>query len=156
DLMPYRQLIANHMLDAVMLSHVIYKNVDPYYPASLSPEMIQRVLRGELGYQGLVISDDLRMDAIKQQYPLDLSVIQAVNAGVDVLLVTDNYEKRVMDSLMNAVVSGRVPMKSIDLAYARIMATKQKYGILKKKKTPAATKLATIPKPAGPLLVVQK
>ncbi len=130
DLMPYRNLIQNHLLDAVMLSHVIYKSVDPYFPASLSPEMIQNVLRGELGYKGLVISDDLRMDAIKQRYPLDVSVVQAVNAGVDVLLVTDNYEKRVMDSLLNAVVSGRVTMKSIDEAYYRIMSTKKKYGIL--------------------------
>ena len=49
DLVPYRNLIQNHLLDAVMLSHVIYKSVDPDFPASLSPEMIQTVLRGELG-----------------------------------------------------------------------------------------------------------
>ncbi len=142
DLVPYRALIQNHLLDAIMLSHVVYKCVDPYFPASLSPEMIQKVLRGELGYKGLVISDDLRMDAIKQRYPLDVSVVQAVNAGVDVLLVTDNYERRVMDSLVKAVVSGQVPLKSIDLAYDRIMATKAKYGILRGKKNPVHPALA--------------
>ncbi|MGH7739169.1 MAG: beta-N-acetylhexosaminidase, partial [bacterium] len=63
DMAPYRFLIDRHSLDAIMLSHVIYKNVDPYFPASLSYVMIQTVLRQGLGYQGLVISDDLRMDA---------------------------------------------------------------------------------------------
>ncbi len=144
DLAPYRTLIQSHLLDAVMLSHVVYKSVDPDFPASLSPEMIQKILRGELGYKGLVISDDLRMDAIKQRFPLEESVVQAVNAGVDVLLVTDNYEKRVMDSLVSAVVSGRVSLKNIDTAYYRIMATKQKYGILKKTR-PTAVALKTQP-----------
>ncbi len=130
DMLPYRALIADHSLDAIMLSHVIYKNVDPYFPASLSSEMIQTLLRRQLGYQGLVISDDLRMDAIKQYYPLNVSVVQAVNAGVDVLLVTDNLERRVMDALVLAVETGKVPMKTIDVAYGRIMATKKKYGIV--------------------------
>jgi beta-N-acetylhexosaminidase len=130
DFMPYRKLIDNHLLDAVMLSHVIYKNVDPLYPASLSPAMIQTFLRQKLGYQGLVISDDLRMGAIKQNFPIDISVVQAVNAGVDVLLVTDNFERRVMDTLVRGVVSGKIPVKNIDDAYKRIMSIKAKYGIL--------------------------
>ena len=130
DFLPYRRLIEKNLLDAVMLSHVVYKNVDPNFPASLSSIMIRNLLRKQLGYQGLVISDDLKMDAIKQRYPLDVSVVQAVNAGVDVLLVTDNYERRVMDSVVNAVVAGKIPMKNIDDAYHRIMATKGKYGIL--------------------------
>lgn len=134
DFLPYRRLIQEDLLDAVMLSHVIYKNVDPFFPASLSPEMIQVFLRQKLGYKGLVISDDLRMDAIKQRFSLDVSAVQAVNAGVDVLLVTDNYERRVMDTLVNAVVSGKIPMKNIDEAYQRIMRVKSRYGILALKK----------------------
>jgi beta-N-acetylhexosaminidase len=130
DLVPYRLLIKENLLDSIMLSHVIYTNVDPYFPASLSPDMIQGLLRGRLGYKGLVISDDLKMDAIKRRFPLDISVVQAVNAGVDILLVTDNYERRVMDSLVKAVLSGKVRRKSIDDSYHRIMATKAKYGIL--------------------------
>ncbi|HET9870697.1 MAG TPA: glycoside hydrolase family 3 N-terminal domain-containing protein, partial [bacterium] len=132
----------------VMLSHVIYKNVDPYFPASLSSEMIQTLLRRQLGYQGLVISDDLRMDAIRDYYPLDVSVVQAVNAGVDVLLVTDNLEGRVMDSLVAAVRSGRIPMAVIDEAYGRILATKKKYGIIPRP-TPARAQAP------GPLRLAQ-
>jgi beta-N-acetylhexosaminidase len=150
DMAPYRALIADHSLDAVMLSHVIYKNVDPYFPASLSSEMIQTLLRRQLGYQGLVISDDLRMDAIKQYYPLNVSVVQAVNAGVDVLLVTDNLERRVMDDLVAAVEAGKIPMKTIDDAYARIMATKVKYGIVHVKKS------VVVLRPDTPLQLAQK
>jgi beta-N-acetylhexosaminidase len=163
DMLPYRALIADHSLDAIMLSHVIYKNVDPYFPASLSSEMIQTLLRRQLGYQGLVISDDLRMDAIKQYYPLNVSVVQAVNAGVDVLLVTDNLERRVMDALVLAVETGKVPMKTIDVAYGRIMATKEKYGIVRHKggigrvKKSVVVLRSAVPKAVnGPLLLAQK
>ncbi len=130
DFLPYRRMIETNQLDAVMLSHVIYKSIDPNFPASLSPEMIQNFLRRKLGYKGLVISDDLRMDAIKRHYPLEVSIVQAVNAGVDILLVTDNFERRVMDTLVRAVASGKVPLRKIDEAYARISRIKSKYGIL--------------------------
>jgi beta-N-acetylhexosaminidase len=152
DLVPYRRLISNGSLDAVMLSHVIYKEVDPYYPASLSPPMIQGLLRRQLGFKGLVISDDLKMDAVKQRFPLEVSVVQAVNAGVDVLLVTDNYERRVMESLVKAVVSGKVALSHIDDAYRRIMATKRKYGILARHKG-AGNPTARREGPPGPKLV---
>jgi len=130
DFMPYRSLIQANLLDSVMLSHVVYRKVDPDFPASLSPKMIQTYLRGYLGYKGLVISDDLRMDAVKQRFPMEVSVVQAVNSGVDILLVTDNFERRVMDILVNAVASGKVSQRAIDEAFNRIMATKSKYGIL--------------------------
>jgi beta-N-acetylhexosaminidase len=146
DLVPYRKLIEQNLLDAIMLSHVIYKNIDPDHPASLSHEMIQTLLRKKMGFQGLVISDDLRMDAIKQRYPLDVSVVQAVNAGVDILLVTDNMEKRVMDALVKAVQTGQVSMKTINESYQRIMAMKKKYGIL----TPAPGTAAAQAPPSQP------
>ncbi len=130
DLVPYQDLIQSRDLDAVMLSHVLYPSVDPVYPASLSKEWIQNILRRQMGFQGLVFSDDMRMVAIKRRYPLEKSVVQAVNAGVDVLLVTDNLEKRVMDALVKAVRSGKIDRGSIDQAYERIMATKRKYGIV--------------------------
>ncbi len=134
DLVPYEDLIQKHGLDALMLSHVLYPSIDPVYPASLSKEWIQDILRHQMGYQGLVLSDDLRMNAIKQEYPLEESVVQAVNAGVDVLLVTDNLERRVMNALVGAVKAGKIKRSCIDLAYDRIMATKKKYGILLDKK----------------------
>ncbi len=159
DFMPYRRLIEKNQLDAVMLSHVVYKSIDPNLPASLSPVMIQDFLRRKLGYKGLVLSDDLRMDAIKQRYPLEVSVVQAVKAGVDVLLVTDNYERRVMDILVAAVESGKVPMKCIEEAYNRITLVKSKYGILALKrdrnKQSPSTAEAPKKKPISPSPIVR-
>lgn len=134
DLVPYEDLIHKHGVDAIMLSHVLYPRIDPLYPASLSKEWVQGILRNRMGYQGLVFSDDMRMSAIKQQYPLERSVVQAVNAGVDILLVTDNMERRVMLALLGAVKEGKIKPSSIDQAYDRIMATKKKYKILSPKK----------------------
>ena len=155
DFLPYRRMIEKNQLDAVMLSHVVYKSIDPLFPASLSPEMIQGYLRKKLGYQGLVISDDLRMDAIKRRYPLEVSVVQAVNAGVDVLLVTDNYEKRVMETLVQAVQSGKVGMKSIDEAYNRITRIKAKYGLTTAlmRKTPNTVKTEKKPMLSPPPMI---
>jgi len=142
DLLPYRKLIGAGMLDAVMLSHVVYKELDPYFPASLSPEVVRVLLRGRLGFKGLVLCDDLRMDAVKGRFSLENSVVQAVNAGVDVLLITDNLERRVMDALVEAVASGRVTLSTLDSAYTRIMAAKSKYGILARNPVPTAAPLA--------------
>jgi len=151
DLIPYEDLIHNQGLDAVMISHVLYPNIDPVYPASLSKEWIQEILRRQMGYRGLVISDDLRMNAIKQEYPLEDSVVQAVNAGVDVLLVTDNLERRVMNALVAGVKGGKIKLSSVNLAYERIMGTKRKYGIVKLKEAPQIVKTKPAPAPSHEL-----
>jgi beta-N-acetylhexosaminidase len=141
DLLPYKHLIENNLLDAIMLSHVIYRDIDPFFPASLSPEMIRGMLRKTLGFKGLVISDDLQMGAIKDRFPLELSAVQAVKAGVEILLVTDNMEGRIMNALVKAVQTGRVSVECIDEAYEHIMGMKVKYGIVKAgKKTTFTTK----------------
>ena len=130
DFVPYRRLIAEG-LDAVMLSHVSYPKLDPYFPASLSHEIVDGLLRGELGFRGVVVCDDLRMGAIKKQFPLEVSVVQAVNAGADLLVVTDNMEGRVLDILLDAAADGRISEREIDESYDRIMALKGKYGLVK-------------------------
>jgi beta-N-acetylhexosaminidase len=148
DVLPYRRLIGAGLLDAVMLSHVVYRDLDPYFPASLSPEIVGNLLRGKLGFQGLVICDDLRMDAIKGRFSLESSVVQAVNAGVDILLVTDNMERRIMDALVEAVASGRVARSTVDKAYSRIMGMKVKYGLVRAQGAPSREGLGNPAPPA--------
>jgi len=82
-------------------------------------------------------------------------VVQAVNAGVDVLLVTDNYEKRVMETLVQAVQSGKVEMKSIDEAYNRITRIKAKYGLTTAlmRKTPNTVKTEKKPMLSPPPMI---
>lgn len=144
DLAPYRYLIPRG-LDAVMISHVTCKAIDPYFPASMSHEVVQNLLRKKLGFNGLVISDDMRMGAIKRKYPLDVSVVQAVNAGVDMLMVTDNTERRVLDALVRAVARGQVKRETIDAAYTRILTLKKKYGIVKRLPEGAPTPVPNLP-----------
>jgi beta-N-acetylhexosaminidase len=141
DLVPYRRLIREG-LDAVMISHVVYTQLDPYFPASLSQETVGKLLRGNMGFKGLVVCDDLRMGAIKKQFPLEISVVQAVNAGADLLMVTDSVEGRVLDILVEAAADGRIPRQTVEEGYQRITAMKQKYGLLRQAALPAGTPAA--------------
>ncbi|MGB0935694.1 MAG: glycoside hydrolase family 3 protein [Alphaproteobacteria bacterium] len=75
----------------VMVSHVMLRDHDPQHPASLSPAIIQNWLRQEDGFQGVVITDDLHMGAIGQHYGFEGTVLQAVNAGVDIILFSNNH-----------------------------------------------------------------
>jgi beta-glucosidase-like glycosyl hydrolase len=77
-----------------------------------------------------------------------VTVVQAVNAGVDMLMITDNLERRVMESIVRAVARGQINPATIDRAYARILSLKQKYGIVRR--TPAAPAVSSSnPPPAG-------
>ena len=72
--------------DGHMVSHIFDSNYDEIYPASLSYETIGKLLRRNMNFNGVVVTDDLDMGAIRQNYDLEETVIQAVNAGNDILL----------------------------------------------------------------------
>lgn len=95
--------------DAVMVAHILFPKLDPDKPASLSRTIIGEQLRDEMGYQGIVITDDLTMGAIMKNYDLTTAAVDTVNAGSDILLVAHGYdnEKRVMDSLLQNVKTVR-------------------------------------------------
>ncbi len=90
ELAPYRALIAEGLADSVMTAHVFNKRLDAQYPATLSRATVNGVLRGELGFTGAVVSDDLRMGAIERQYGIGEAAVLALDAGVDVLLIVDD------------------------------------------------------------------
>lgn len=89
ELEPYRQLIASDQVDAVMTAHLINGQAGSNEPATFSPEWIG-TLRGDLGFKGVVVTDDLHMGAIQKHYSLEETVIKAVNASVDLLLFSNN------------------------------------------------------------------
>jgi beta-N-acetylhexosaminidase len=126
DLVPYRKLIADG-LDAVMTSHVTYAQIDPGFPASLSRKIIQDILRKELGFKGLVICDDLRMGAIENKFPLPEAVVQAVNAGVDLLIATGDTGQFMLDTLVQAAQDGKISLAEARESYDRIQRIKSKY-----------------------------
>jgi beta-N-acetylhexosaminidase len=93
ELRPYRELIAAGMADSVMTAHVFNRGLDPWDPATLSRYTVKRILRGRFHYQGVVVSDDLLMGAIIQRYGLEDAAVKALNAGVDVVLISQNTRK---------------------------------------------------------------
>ena len=131
ELEPYKELVQYSDNGMVLIGHLINKRIDPDYPSSLSYATITTLLRDEIGWTGVVITDDLQMQAITKHYDLQDVVIQAVNAGVDILLFGNNIEYdrdlpiRIQKILINAIRRGRVPIKRIEESYQRIMKLKE-------------------------------
>lgn len=133
ELKPYEQLIKDDAADSVMTAHIIDKNIDPDYPATLSPKFIQDILRQRLGFDGVVFSDDMQMGAIVDNYGFEDAIVRAVNAGCDILVFSNNgsvYDEtvpyRAKDAILKAVRDGRISRERIDQAYGRIQKLKEK------------------------------
>ena len=92
ELIPFRAAVAQDV-SCVMMGHALYPDYDPDRQASLSQTLIEEVLRKDLGFQGLVLSDDLEMGAVANQYSLADSVVLSFEAGCDVLLVCSRMEE---------------------------------------------------------------
>lgn len=133
ELEPYKKLIKANAVDTIMSSHIFNAKIDPKRPASLSKKHIQKKLRNELGYQGVVITDDLQMGAISKHYDLENTVILAINAGNDILLFANyfkldkNLPNKIIKIVKKAVADGQIPKSRIDEAFARIQKIKRRF-----------------------------
>jgi len=129
---PYRTLIAQGNVDMIMSTHELVPAYDKTLPATLSPILINQVLRGDLGYQGVIITDGLYMRAISEHWTLPQAAVLAVQAGNDILLGPYNIQtvQNVLDALQAAVTSGTISKARIDLSVERILALKIKYGLI--------------------------
>ena len=116
-------------LAALMTAHVVYTQLDPERPATLSPRIIQELVRGELDFRGLVVTDDMEMKAIDDRYGIEQSTIEAVVAGCDVILICHTPEKqqRAIEALREEDRKSRVVRNRLDQALGRIMAAKKKF-----------------------------
>lgn len=133
ELEPYRRLLAAGYADGIMTAHVINRRLDPSgLPASLSPAMVTGQLRQELGFDGVVISDDMQMRAISEGWPYAEAVQRAVLAGVDVIVVGNNLrptEHAVQEGIeaIDALLeSGRIDPQAIYASLSRIAGLKEK------------------------------
>lgn len=86
DLIPFQAAIA-HQVAGIMLSHIRYTAVDPVYPAGFSPEITRLLLRGRMGYEGLVMTDDLDMGAVTRHFDIHAVVDQLLRCEVDIVLI---------------------------------------------------------------------
>ena len=131
ELTPYEDLMFKNDLQMVMVSHIFNKNLDEIYPASLSYDTVSGLLRREMGYKGVVITDDLDMGAIRQNFDLEETVIQAINAGNDILLFSNrkhhnpNLADDINKIIKNAILEGLIEPSRIPQSYERIIKLKQ-------------------------------
>jgi len=130
ELAPFRAAIDGGA-PAVMVAHILMTQLDPQRPASLSPAVVTGLLREELGFDGVVFTDDLTMGAVSQTYGMGEAAVLAVEAGCDMALVchrSDNL-KAARSALLEAVDSGRISMERLDESVYRILALKAAYGL---------------------------
>ncbi len=123
ELEPYRELLTGDA-DCVMVGHTLNRTLDPAAPASLSNPTVQDLLRGDLGWQGPVITDDLQARAIAKQFKQTDAIAAALNAGVDLLLFSTAtsspaFYRDLVTSIAKLVTSGRVDEARIDEAVGR-------------------------------------
>lgn len=126
DFLPFKAGI-DAGAECVLVSHNIVKCFDSEKPASLSPE-IHRILREELNFSGIIMTDDLSMDAVSLYCTDNLPYAEAVNAGNDMLIVTE-YEAAYND-ILSAAENGEISQETIDRAVMRIIAWKYAKGLL--------------------------
>jgi beta-N-acetylhexosaminidase len=130
ELEPFANIISDGLADAILTAHIFNANLDPDFPATLSYKTITGILRQQLGYQGVVISDDMQMKAITDIYGFETAISHAINAGVDILLFGNNVSDdpdivaRVIGVMQTLVQNGTISEARIDESYNRIQTFK--------------------------------
>jgi beta-N-acetylhexosaminidase len=133
ELEPFAAMIREHRCDMVMTAHIVNRRLDPELPSTLSRKVITSLLRDSLGFQGVVVSDDLQMKAITDEYGFEDAIRRAVDAGVDILLFGNNagvfdpeVASKAVATLRALVTSGAITEQRINESFRRIMALKRR------------------------------
>lgn len=133
ELLPFQQIIEAGV-DAVMTAHVVFKAYeDEAIPATLSENILTGLLRGELNFDGVIVTDCLEMNAISQTVGVGPGAVQAVKAGADLILVshTFNWQVEAIEAVIQAVMRGEISEERIDASVQRLARLKAKRGITK-------------------------
>lgn len=130
DMYPFEQAI-NQGADAILVGHLLIKNVTGMYPASLSRKFITKYIRKKYRYNGLVITDDLKMRAIRFLYGPNVAIEKAFKAGNDVIIFRfkSNEEKRAINKIINLAENGKIKESQINRSVRRIIKIKEKYNV---------------------------
>ena len=115
----------------IMVSHAMYPQIDPDHPSSLSKTIITDWLRKDMGYNGVVVTDDMDMGALAKHYTFGDMAVQSILAGSDILLVCHEYEhmQEAYNGLMKAVKDGRISKERLDESVKRILLMKMSRGM---------------------------
>jgi len=118
---------------AIMTAHVMNKQLDAEYPATLSKKIISGILRDKWKFDGLVFSDDLQMKAVNQLFDFETILKKSIEAGVDVLVFGNNLEydeqipEKAVEAIAKMVAKGDLSKERIQISYERIMAVKENW-----------------------------
>ncbi|MFW5799568.1 MAG: glycoside hydrolase family 3 N-terminal domain-containing protein [Spirochaetota bacterium] len=134
ELAPFKNAIKQN-IDMIMTAHIIYDELDPEYPATLSSKILTDLLRDKLGYEGVVITDDMYMRAILNNYDQKKAVVDAINAGADIILCVQIYKnlnsnEELYDAVLKAVKEGGISEDRLREAVLRVLKLKAKNPIL--------------------------
>ncbi|MEC0242376.1 beta-N-acetylhexosaminidase [Paenibacillus dokdonensis] len=130
ELVPFKDAIGDKA-DVVMIAHLLMPKIDPDHPASFSKKVITDLLRNELGFQGVVISDDMTMGAIEENYDIGKASVSAILAGGNIILVGHDYDKEkiAIHALKNAVNDGTISEDVLNNRVYAILKLKHSYGL---------------------------
>jgi beta-N-acetylhexosaminidase len=128
ELLPFQRACAVGVA-SVMTAHVMFPALDEHEPATLSQTILEQLLRQELGYDGVCVSDDLEMAAVADRYDVEVLVEKGLNAGCDLFLICHDNDKaaRAIEAAHMLVASGKVPLERVQQALRRVQAMKGRY-----------------------------
>jgi beta-N-acetylhexosaminidase len=133
ELQPFAELVRQGACDAVMTAHIFNAKLDNQRPATLSEKIVNGILRQQIGFDGVVMSDDMHMRAIAGRYSVEEAVRMAIEAGIDILAISNNIPStkklsasRAIAIIQRLVEEGTISRQRIDDSYRRIMRLKQK------------------------------
>ncbi|MGE5579128.1 MAG: glycoside hydrolase family 3 protein [Bacillota bacterium] len=130
ELRPYRAAIAAG-LPAIMTAHIVFRALDPANPATMSPAVLQGLLRTRMGFKGLILTDCMEMQAVSRSPGTVQASLQAFRAGADLILIshTRELQAEAYRALLNAVRAGEIPEERLDVSVERILAAKRSMRI---------------------------
>lgn len=129
ECVPFRAAIAAEVA-FIMTAHVLVPAFDEERPATLSPSLVRGLLREELGYEGVIVGDDLEMKAIASRYTVSEAAVQAIAAGCDGLLICSgsvDLQAAALEALVHAVEDGRIPFRRFEDAVTRHRRAKERF-----------------------------
>lgn len=130
ELIPFQRAI-EEQADVIMVAHIMFPELDNVYPSSLSKKIITGLLREEMEFEGVVITDDLTMGAIANDHTVPEAALQSFLAGSDLLLIAGEYENQVgtIEAIKTAVQAGTISEERIDESVRRILKLKERYQL---------------------------
>ncbi|MEN0059838.1 MAG: beta-N-acetylhexosaminidase [Bdellovibrio sp.] len=126
ELVPFKKTFKSRV-DMVMTSHILFPQIDPQWPATLSEIFIQKIIRDELRYRGLIVTDDLGMKAMTKHYGLAEVPVRALQAGVDLLLYCNDFDvpPQALEAVLEATAQGTLTAERLQESHQRILEFKK-------------------------------